>query len=191
MPVTHPNASPTLDVLFQRILARQPDALALLDPAQQAARHRPAAEAPDLRPGRPRDLGARGAFHRIRPAGQFRDRGAIAEYGRVRADGACRAPRRPGRRGVAAAVAAGGIDRRAQPHRRPRRRHHEPDRRRRSRRHRHECRGGMLFDPPCLRLWRRSAGRHGLARPGDMQRPPPPRARSFRTAARPRWSRST
>src|SRR4029450_13813018 len=30
--VTHPNASPTLDVLFQRILARQPDALALVDP---------------------------------------------------------------------------------------------------------------------------------------------------------------
>src|SRR5262249_26090405 len=31
-PVTHPNASPTLDILFQRILARQPNALALLDP---------------------------------------------------------------------------------------------------------------------------------------------------------------
>ena len=30
--VTHPNASPTLDVLFQRILSRQPDALALVDP---------------------------------------------------------------------------------------------------------------------------------------------------------------
>ncbi|HKU09260.1 MAG TPA: class I adenylate-forming enzyme family protein [Bradyrhizobium sp.] len=30
--VTHPNASPTLDVLFQRILARQPDAVALVDP---------------------------------------------------------------------------------------------------------------------------------------------------------------
>ena len=30
--VTHPNASPTLDVLFQRILARQPDAVALIDP---------------------------------------------------------------------------------------------------------------------------------------------------------------
>src|SRR5205085_4413678 len=28
----HPNASPTLDVLFQRCLSRQPDALALLDP---------------------------------------------------------------------------------------------------------------------------------------------------------------
>src|SRR5437762_13242713 len=31
-PVTHPNASPTLDILFQRVLARQPNALALLDP---------------------------------------------------------------------------------------------------------------------------------------------------------------
>lgn len=30
--VTHSNASPTLDVLFQRILARQPDAMALIDP---------------------------------------------------------------------------------------------------------------------------------------------------------------
>ena len=30
--VTHSNASPTLDVLFQRCLSRQPDALALLDP---------------------------------------------------------------------------------------------------------------------------------------------------------------
>ena len=31
-PVTYSNASPTLDVLFQRILARQPDAVALIDP---------------------------------------------------------------------------------------------------------------------------------------------------------------
>jgi hypothetical protein len=31
-PVTQPNASPTLDVLFQRCLSRQPDALALADP---------------------------------------------------------------------------------------------------------------------------------------------------------------
>lgn len=31
-PQTHPNASPTLDVLFKRILARQPDAVALVDP---------------------------------------------------------------------------------------------------------------------------------------------------------------
>ena len=30
--MTPPNASPTLDALFQRILARKPDALALLDP---------------------------------------------------------------------------------------------------------------------------------------------------------------
>ncbi len=30
--MTHPSASPTSDVLFQRILARQPDALALVDP---------------------------------------------------------------------------------------------------------------------------------------------------------------
>src|SRR5439155_8456135 len=30
--VTHSNASPTLDVLFQRILARRPDSMALLDP---------------------------------------------------------------------------------------------------------------------------------------------------------------
>jgi hypothetical protein len=30
--VTYSNASPTLDVLFQRILARQPDAVALIDP---------------------------------------------------------------------------------------------------------------------------------------------------------------
>src|SRR6202022_4738656 len=30
--MTPPNASPTLDALFQRILARRPDALALLDP---------------------------------------------------------------------------------------------------------------------------------------------------------------
>src|SRR5215211_9101604 len=29
---THSNAAPTLDMLFQRILARQPDGLALLDP---------------------------------------------------------------------------------------------------------------------------------------------------------------
>ena len=34
--VTHPNASPTLDVLFQRLLARQPDAMALVDPLNKA-----------------------------------------------------------------------------------------------------------------------------------------------------------
>ena len=42
--VIQTNVSPTLDGLFRRILARKPDALALLDPPQQAARHRPAAE---------------------------------------------------------------------------------------------------------------------------------------------------
>ena len=64
--VIQTNASPTLDGLFRRILARQPDALALLDPAQQAAHHRPAAQAPDLRAGRSGHLGAGGAFHRSR-----------------------------------------------------------------------------------------------------------------------------
>ena len=33
--VTQPTASPTLDTLFKRILARQPDALALVDPANK------------------------------------------------------------------------------------------------------------------------------------------------------------
>src|SRR3954451_22250406 len=32
---THSNASPTLDVLFQRMLSRQPDELALLDPVNK------------------------------------------------------------------------------------------------------------------------------------------------------------
>ena len=31
-PVTQPTASPTLDALFKRVLARQPEALALVDP---------------------------------------------------------------------------------------------------------------------------------------------------------------
>src|ERR1700692_1967980 len=35
-PVIHTNVSPTLDGLFQRILARQPDALALLDPLNKS-----------------------------------------------------------------------------------------------------------------------------------------------------------
>ena len=91
---------------------------------QQAARHRPAAEEPDLRGGRSGDHGAGGAFHRIRTAVQFRDRGATAQYRRIRADGAGRASRRPGGGAVAAAVAAGGIDGRAQPHRRARDRDH-------------------------------------------------------------------
>src|SRR6476619_7989075 len=33
--VTHPNAAPTIDVMFQRLLARQPDALALADPSNK------------------------------------------------------------------------------------------------------------------------------------------------------------
>src|SRR5689334_6737794 len=34
--VTHPNASPTLHVLLQRLLARQPDAVSLVDPLNKA-----------------------------------------------------------------------------------------------------------------------------------------------------------
>src|SRR5258705_3360663 len=42
-PVTYSNASPTLDVLFQRILARQRDAVALIDPLDK---HRVTGQAP-------------------------------------------------------------------------------------------------------------------------------------------------
>ncbi len=78
--VTHPNASPTLDVLFQRILARQPDAVALVDPQQARASPASRRSGSTLRAGRPRHLGAGGALHRIRPSGQFRDRPATAEH---------------------------------------------------------------------------------------------------------------
>ena len=93
-PVIQTNASPTLDGLFRRILARQPDALALLDPLNKPRVTGQAAEAPDLRAGRPGHLGAGGAFHRSRAAGQFRDRGSIAEHRRIHADGAGGASRR-------------------------------------------------------------------------------------------------
>ena len=129
-----------------------------------SARHRPAAETADLRAGRPRHLRARRAFHRRRPARPFRDRRAIAEHGRVRADRACRASRRPRGRAVPAVVAPGGTGRRSQPHQRTGDRDDGQDRRRRSCRSRHECRGRSVFDPPCLRLRLRPAGRHGLAR---------------------------
>ena len=33
--MTQPSASPTLDTLFKRVLSRQPDALALVDPANK------------------------------------------------------------------------------------------------------------------------------------------------------------
>ncbi len=151
-PVIQTNVSPTLDVLFRRILARQAGCAGAARSPQQAARHGSAAQAPDLRAGRPRDLGAVGAFHRSRTADQFRDRGSTAEHRRIHADGAGRAPRRPGRRAASAALAAGGIDGRAQSHRGAGDRDIGQDRRRQSCRPRHERRRRSVFDPPCLRL---------------------------------------
>ena len=55
IPVIQTNASPTLDGLFKRILARKPDALALLDPVdKQRVTGQPPKE-PDLRGSRPGD----------------------------------------------------------------------------------------------------------------------------------------
>ena len=168
--VIQTNASPTLDGLFKRILARKPDAPALLDPInKQRITGQPPRNLTFAR-SRPGDHGAGGAFHRIRAAVQFRDRGATAQYRRVRADGAGRASRRPGGGAVPAAVAAGGTDGRAQSHRGAGDREHEPDRRRRAFRSRHECRRRSLFDPPCLRFRQRPAGRHGFARSGHVGR---------------------
>ena len=118
--VTQPNASPTLDTLFQTHPGAAAGCAGAGRSPQQAARHRPGAEATDLCAGRPRDFGAGRAFHRIRTAGEFGDRGATAEHDRIRAHGAGRLSRRPRGRGAAAVVAAGGTDRGAQPHRRAR-----------------------------------------------------------------------
>ena len=68
----------------------------------------------------------------------------------------------------------------------------EQDRRRRPCRSRDERRSRSVFDPPCLRLRQRPAGRHGFARPGAGRRARRPRAHvSCRTAARRRSFRST
>ena len=167
------NASPTLDGLFRRILARQPDALALLDPLnKQRITGQP-----------PKRLTFAQADRAISAlSAHFIDAGLPANSviamqlpntDRIRADGAGRASRRTGRGAAAAALAAGGIDGRAQSHRRARDRDHEPDRRRHSCRSGHERGGGSLFDPPCLRLRQRFARRHGLARPCASSRNPP------------------
>ena len=123
-PVIQTNAPPTLDGLFRRILARQPEALALVDPPDKLRVTGQPPQAPDLRAGRPRHLGAGGPFHRSRPAGQFGDRGSAAQHRRIHADGAGGASRRPGRGAVAAAVAPGRTDRCDEPHGRARHRDH-------------------------------------------------------------------
>ncbi len=158
--------SPTLDTLFGRILARRPRELALIDPGNKLRITGQTAEASHLRAGRPRDLGTRSAFHRRRIAGAFGDCTSVAEYSRTGADRACSASCRPRGRAVSAAVAAGRACRSAQPHQRAGDRHISQDRRRGAFRACHECRGGSLLDPACLRLRRRPAGRHGLARSG-------------------------
>src|SRR6516164_4509039 len=74
---------------------------------KQAPYYRAVAKATDLCAGRPRNLGARGALHRVRPAGAFGDCRAIAQHGRIRADLAGGPSRRPRGRRATTAVAAG------------------------------------------------------------------------------------
>ena len=117
--VTQPTASPTLDALFKRESGAAAGCAGAGRSLNKQRVTGQRAEAPDLRAGRPHDLGAGGAFHRDPdlPANsviavqlpntiEFALT-VLAAY-----------PRRPGRRGAAAVVAAGGTDHGAQPHRR-------------------------------------------------------------------------
>ena len=167
--MTQPTASPTLDTLFKR----EPGATAGCAGAgrspQQAARHRPAAEAPHLRAGRPHDLGAGGAFHRDPACRQFGDRGSAAQHHRIRAHRARRlsapacvvavlpllwrqseltmALNRTAARAIVTSSKIDGVV--------------YSD-------HRHERRRRGVLDPPCLRLRQRPARRHGLARQRNL-----------------------
>src|SRR5712672_1424065 len=142
---THSNASPTLDVLFQRILARQPHALALLDPLNK---QRVTGQAPKRLTFAQADRAISAlAAHFIESGLPANSVIAVQLPNTIEFALTMLAAHRAG-----LIVAAGGIDGRAQSHRRAGRSHHEPDRWRGSRRHRHERGGGMLFDPPCLRL---------------------------------------
>ena len=95
----------TLDDLFRRAARARPDALALIDPPDRRALHRRAGAPPHLCAGRPRDLGARRAAARLRPADRFRRGDPASQYGRER-DRAARRDARRADRGAAAAVVA-------------------------------------------------------------------------------------
>ena len=175
--MTHPNASPTLDVLFQRILARQPDAVALVDPLNK----------PRITGQPPKRLTFAQADRAISAlAAHFIESGlpansviAVQLPNTVEFALTVLAAHRAGLvvavlpllwRQAELTVALNRTGARAVVD-------HEPDRRRLPCRHRHERGGGMFLDPPCLRLWRRPAGRHGLARSrhcSGIARPPGP-----------------
>ena len=164
------NASPTLDGLFKRILARKPDALALRDPLnKQRVTGQP-----------PRNLTFAEADRAITAlSAHFIESGlpsnsviAVQLPNTVEFVLTVLAAHRAGlvvalfpllwrqaeltvalnRTGARAIVSI------------------EQDRWRRACRSRHECRGRSLFDPPCLRFRQRSAGRHGLARSCPVDR---------------------
>ena len=162
-----PNASPTLDTLFRRILARQPDALALIDPVNK----------PRITGQTPKRLTFAQADRAISAlAAHFIESGlpansviavqlpntiefvltVLAAYraGLVvavlpllwRQAELTMALNRSAARAIVTTSKIDGID---------------------SCRSGDECRGGSIFDPACLRLRRRSARRHGLARQCD------------------------
>ena len=169
-PVIQTNASPTLDGLFRRILARQPDALALLDPLNK----------PRITGQPPKRLTFAQADRAISAlSAHFIEAGlpsnsviAVQLPNTVEFMLTVLAAQRAGlvvallpllwrqaeltvalnRTGARAIVTT------------------QQDRRRQPCRSRHERRRRSVFDPPCLRLRRRSAGRHGIAGPGDVSR---------------------
>ena len=127
-------------------------------PAEPRQLHRWRAAPPDLRPGRPRDLGDRRAPAPAGPADRPDRRPADGEHCGWGADPARRAARRADRHAAAAAVATRRLRRRPQPGRRARARRQRPHRRGRSLRARHAHRGGGVSDPPAVRLRPRPAG---------------------------------
>ena len=163
--MTQPTASPTLDALFKRILARQPDALALVDPLNK----------PRVTGQPPKRLTFAQADRAISAlAAHFIESGlpansviAVQLPNTVEFVLTVLAAHRAGLvvavlpllwRQAELTVALNRTAARAIVT-------IEQDRRRRLCRSGHERRGGSVFDPPCLRLRQRSARRHGLARP--------------------------
>ena len=163
-----PTASPTLDTLFRRILARQPDALALVDPVNkqrvtgqppkrltfaQADRAISALAAHFIESGLPANSVIAVQLPNtiefaLTVLAAYRAGLVVAVLPLLwRQAELTMALNRTAARAIVTI---------------------EQGRRRRLCRPRHERRGRSVFDPPCLRLRRRSARRHGLARQCDL-----------------------
>ena len=175
--MTQPTASPTLDTLFKRILARQPDALALVDPLNkqritgqppkrltfaQADRAISSLAAHFIESGLPANSVIAVQLPNtiefaLTVLAAYRAGLVVAVLPLLwRQAELTMALNRTAARAIVTTSKIDGVDLCG---------------------YRHERRRRSVLDPPCLRLRQRSAGRHGLARPRDFAGIHRPRAR--------------